>query len=76
MSKIHVLPVQYGDALIVECQRGDEKGVIVVDGGPQSSSYTFINAISQQPLIDLMVLTHYDEDHIGGILALVDDCLD
>jgi glyoxylase-like metal-dependent hydrolase (beta-lactamase superfamily II) len=76
MGKIQILQVQYGDAIIIECGRGDKKGIIVVDGGPTTSSDYFLEAISELPTIDLMVLTHYDEDHIGGILSLVYDCLD
>lgn len=73
MSKIHILQVQYGDAFIIECSRGEKKGVIVVDGGPRSSSNTFIEAVKQFVPIDLMVLTHYDKDHIEGILELIAD---
>lgn len=76
MGRIQILQVQYGDAIIIERSRGVDKGVIVVDGGPTTSSDYFLEAISELPTIDLMVLTHYDEDHIGGILSLVYDCLD
>lgn len=76
MGRIRILQVQYGDAIIIECSGGDFMGVIVVDGGPTTSSDYFLDALSDLPAIDLMVLTHYDEDHIGGILSLVYDCLD
>ncbi len=76
MGRIRILQVQYGDAIIIECSRGDFMGVIVVDGGPTTSSDYFLDALSDLLAIDLMVLTHYDEDHIGGILSLVYDCLD
>lgn len=76
MGKIQILQVQYGDAIIIECGRGDKKGIIVVDGGPTTSSDYFLEVIRDLPTIDLMVLTHYDEDHIGGILSLVYDCQD
>ena len=71
MGRIHLLQVQYGDAFIIECSRGEKKGVVVVDGGPRSSSNTFIEAVNHVAPIDLMVLTHYDKDHIEGILELI-----
>lgn len=76
MGKINILQVQYGDAIILECRRGENKGVVVVDGGPTVCSNSFIDSVWKCQPIDLMVLTHYDNDHIGGILALIDDCLD
>lgn len=76
MGKINILQVLYGDAFILECRRGENKGVVVVDGGPTVCSNSFIDSVWKCQPIDLMVLTHYDEDHIGGILSLMDDCLD
>lgn len=72
--KINVLQVKHGDAFIIECWQGDNKGVIVVDGGPQSTSNVFKNALDEYSTIDLLVLTHYDEDHIGGILSYLRTC--
>ena len=72
--KINVLQVKHGDAFIIECQQGDNKGIVVVDGGPQSTSNVFRKALDKYPTIDLLVLTHYDEDHIGGILSYFRTC--
>ena len=44
-----------------------------MDGGPRSSSNTFIDAVRNAAPIDLMILTHYDRDHIEGILELIAD---
>lgn len=76
MSKIYFLPVKYGDAFIIECDRGDAHGLVVVDGGPTGCGYILQNKLKELGIPDLMVLTHYDDDHIGGILQLVDTCLD
>lgn len=76
MSKIFFLPVKHGDAFIIECNRGDVRGLIVVDGGPRSCGFKLKRELNKLGIPDLMVLTHYDEDHIGGILQLVDTCLD
>lgn len=51
-------------------------GVVVVDGGPRSCGFELKRKLNELGTPDLMVLTHYDEDHIGGILQLVDTCLD
>ena len=76
MSKIYFLPVKHGDAFIIECDRGNTQGLVVVDGGPRSCGFELKRKLNELGTPDLMVLTHYDEDHIGGILQLVDTCLD
>jgi len=37
MSKIHFLPVYHGDCFVIECDKGDHSGVVVVDGGPSGN---------------------------------------
>lgn len=76
MSKIYFLPVKHGDAFIIECYRGTAHGLVVVDGGPRCCGFELKRKLNELGTPDLMVLTHYDEDHIGGILQLVDTCLD
>lgn len=76
MSKIHFLPVRHGDAFIIECSQRDAHGLVVIDGGPMGCGHILQNKLNELGLPDLMVLTHYDDDHIGGILQLVGTCLD
>ncbi len=76
MTKIHFLPVKHGDAFIIECEHGDKHAIIVVDGGPPECGHVLINKLYLLGLPDLLVLTHYDNDHIGGILKWVTSCLD
>ena len=72
--KTNILQVKHGDAFILECQQGDNKGIVVVDGGLQSTNKVFKDALAKYECIDLMVLTHYDLDHIGGILSYFKSC--
>ena len=74
MSKIHFLQVKHGDAFIVECDRGGNHGVVVVDGGPVICSKAFMAKMEELETPDLMVLTHYDDDHIGGLLKYFGAC--
>lgn len=73
MSELYFLPAQYGDAFFIHCNKGDEEGWIVVDGGPSinKNKSVFLKEIENLPQIDLMVLTHHDNDHINGILGYV-----
>ena len=75
MSKIHFLPVRYGDSFIIECDKGGKHGLVVVDGGPNGCGKILeakLHELGRRP--DLMVLTHYDDDHIGGLIQYIKTC--
>ena len=67
MSYIEILPAYHGDAFIIHASKGDKNGIIVVDGGPDQSRISVLRRLEQLDEIDLMVLTHYDNDHISGL---------
>jgi beta-lactamase superfamily II metal-dependent hydrolase len=68
--KIRLLKAEHGDAIIVDIPEGDGMHHIVIDGGPSSKFCVdeIVNDIEALGAIDLMVLTHFDDDHIGGLL--------
>ena len=75
MSKIHFLPVKYGDSFVIECDQGLNHGLVVVDGGPNGCGKILkakLDELHRTP--DLMVLTHYDDDHIGGLIQYIKTC--
>ena len=75
MSMIHFLPVRYGDSFVIECDKGNNHGLVVVDGGPNGCGDVLkgkLYELGRTP--DLMVLTHYDDDHIGGLIQYIRDC--
>ena len=67
MSYIEILPAYHGDAFIIHATKGEHSGVIVVDGGPEQSRIKVLRRLEQLETIDLMILTHYDSDHISGL---------
>ena len=72
---IRLLKAEHGDAIIVDIPEGDGMHHIVIDGGP-SSKYTsdeIVTSIETLGKIDLMVLTHFDDDHIGGLLEYFEE---
>lgn len=74
MSKIHFLPVKYGDSFVIECDKGEQHGVVVVDGGPNGCGKILQERLDAIGTPDLMVLTHYDDDHIGGLTQYIKTC--
>lgn len=71
-SNIRILKALHGDCFILNCKKGENTGIVVVDGGPHQDSYKIIEVLEEYSNIDLMVITHYDDDHIGGILDYVE----
>lgn len=66
------LDVGQGDAILIEAPNGSR---ILVDGGPSGQAIT--NALSERlPFwdrrIDLVVLTHPQEDHMAGLVAVLE----
>jgi beta-lactamase superfamily II metal-dependent hydrolase len=77
MIRLTMLPAQDGDCLLLEY--GDEARTrrILIDGG-RAGTYPDIaptlNRLAQgSESIDLLVVTHVDQDHILGVLGLFDD---
>lgn len=70
---IHIMPAAYGEAMILQCSKGDKRGVIVIDGGPYVNAKLnpFLTEVEKHLPIDLMVMTHFDDDHLVGINKFV-----
>ncbi|HRO59931.1 MAG TPA: MBL fold metallo-hydrolase [Burkholderiaceae bacterium] len=79
--RIEALPASYGDCLLVSCalSRG---GVwrLLVDTGPGKTWPALRQRLTELPVdaagrrrIDLLVISHIDHDHIGGISRLLAD---
>ena len=63
---ISVIDVGHGDAILVQFPNGDE---MLVDAGKQGASKKVVEYLDRQGVddLELLVATHPDEDHIGGI---------
>lgn len=72
---IHFLKAGYGDAFIMHCRKGDEAGIVVVDGGQGVNPLRnkFLKEVECLENIDLMVLTHPDDDHLMGIKKYIEN---
>lgn len=70
-----MLPVRQGDCFFLEFVSGDKPFNIMIDCGPAEAWDTvkcFLdNLILQKKQIDILLLTHFDSDHIGGALAML-----
>ncbi|MDA2036723.1 MBL fold metallo-hydrolase [Bacillus cereus] len=78
MIQIKSLPAHDGDCFIISFGENDDRKNIIIDGGRRKPVLKRlkeeINLIEQKgQKIDLLVVTHIDEDHIQGILKLFED---
>ena len=71
---IYIMPAAHGEAIILLCSKGDKSGVIVIDGGPYVNvkRNPFLAEVEKHLPIDLMVMTHFDDDHLVGIKKFVE----
>lgn len=69
---IQMLSAEYGDAIVIRTMAGGKLFTIVVDGGPETTAENIVPILQDIGKIDLMVLTHFDEDHIMGLIKYVE----
>lgn len=78
MSKIfhvNMLPARQGDCLWIEYGEGEHTHRVIIDGGTPGTYPRLLALLETLPVqrrqIDLLVVTHIDSDHIGGVLSLL-----
>lgn len=76
MLTIKLIPAEYGDCLIISI--GEKKFNILIDGGTSKTYHKYLkteikNIRNSQQKINLMVCTHMDNDHIGGLIQVLNN---
>ncbi|WP_175486641.1 AVAST type 1 anti-phage system MBL fold metallo-hydrolase Avs1a [Lysinibacillus fusiformis] len=67
-----------GDAFLIRYRDGADSLNILVDAGPENIYENEIKPVLEElnnngESIDLFIVTHIDDDHIGGAIALIED---
>jgi beta-lactamase superfamily II metal-dependent hydrolase len=73
-----MLDVGDGDAIVLELEKKNQKLLVVIDGGDTGCATSVCNFVKskceslQKEAPDLVICTHYDSDHIAGVIRIVD----
>jgi len=70
--RLHVLPAGIGDALVVEYGDDQTTRRLLVDGGVGSAAEAVHGFLGADAALELLVVTHIDNDHIAGALRLLE----
>jgi hypothetical protein len=67
------LPAEEGDCLLLTCRSGRRRHHVLIDGGTPRTAVRLRERLAALPgrRVDLLVVTHIDTDHIGGIVRLL-----
>jgi len=70
---VHFIDVGQGDSMLIDTSGSD----VLVDGGTQASGSTVLSYLGKLNItnINLMVATHMDADHIGGLVTVLDSAI-
>jgi len=67
---VSFIDVGQGDSILLRAPDGTD---ILIDGGPRTAGPTVVAYLQQEGVddIDVMVATHPDSDHIGGLINVL-----
>lgn len=70
VMKVHFINVGQGDSILIQTP---EQKNILIDGGPPAASKKVRNYLKKYNVheLDLLIATHPDIDHIGGLLPII-----
>lgn len=76
--EINMINVEDGDAIILMLEKNENKALVLIDGGYKLHYCKLKRRIDEllpsfNNRIDLIICTHYDNDHLGGIEHVIDD---
>lgn len=68
--KVHYIDVGQGDSTLIETPGGK---TVLIDGGPPESGVELLDYLNENHIdkIDLLIATHPDVDHIGGLVDVL-----
>lgn len=71
LLSLAVLDVGQGDAILITTSDGC---TMLIDGGPRGAAGAVLDALQQSGVItiDVLIATHPHEDHIGGLVGVLD----
>lgn len=77
ITELNVLQAYHGDCILVKTfDELKNEFVILIDGGTsQTFKYSLKEELKNIPRINLLVLTHIDSDHIGGLISFLKSSL-
>jgi beta-lactamase superfamily II metal-dependent hydrolase len=77
--ELRILQAEHGDSIVISGELDGKFRNILIDGGPAKAFEVqhiprplqlFLNDVKRKTQkVDLLVLTHVDDDHIGGLIA-------
>jgi beta-lactamase superfamily II metal-dependent hydrolase len=71
---VHIIDVGQGDSILIDTPSKD----VLIDGGPETAAATVLDYLSNNvniTHIHLMIATHVHEDHIGGLVAVLNSTI-
>lgn len=78
MFRVRAIQVEHGDALLVSYGDPERPMHLLIDGGPSGSRRVLVEVLQSQCVggklvLEALVVTHYDLDHINGVIELLGD---
>lgn len=74
---VHMLQAEQGDAFLISCETDTGRTHLLIDGGTKKTYgelHRLLKPMGERgEKLDLLMVTHIDNDHIGGIIELLEN---